>query len=374
MKVLMTGPAKGHNIKRFLRWFHEHHDLHGLDFLQYNKPGHYDLKRYNKVHFIRRFSVLQFMISIRASHLIWVHNWTPWPYLLLIILIKPGSTMLVFNFWSEKLPRRVLNERSILAWFYRYFFNRCDYLQCTWHSVKRWVDQIKESRSVLLRWGFEREYFEKIEEAELESFTVEFMESLPKDKIKYFVPKSLGFPNRHDLMIQAASLLKQRGEEDFIIYFWKGNYVSKEREETIAHMIEEKNVQNQVKIVNHPFLPNMDLMKVWSEMDVGLQICDEDQLSTAFTEPQLFKKHLIASKIFSYEKYNEEFKLNIPLVENKAESIAEAMLNVKKHPTEERELERRKRVIAHHFHFEQNITKMMELYNTRLKEEYTPVN
>lgn len=112
-----------------------------------------------------------------------------------------------------------------------------------------------------------------------------------------------------------------------------------------------------IKIEEHSYLPFYDMGKIWEVMDCGLQIVRNDQLSTTFLEPQLFKKELIASNIYPYQKYNEEFNVSIPLIDINSESVAKEMELLIKgvNKTADTVLEQRTDVVKENFVFEKNI-------------------
>lgn len=363
MKILMTGPGKGHNVQRFLKWFNQRPDEYEFYYHHYNKAEHYPLESFQNLNFISTYEGMKLAQAIHKADLIWVHNWTPWPFLMLILAFKQKRAVLSFNFWSEKLPREILSGNNFKSKFYRYFFSKCHVLQTSWYSVKDLVDQFGHPNSRLMRWGFEEEYFEPVKEGKLSKFALDFVKDLPGDVFKFFVPKTIGFPNRHDLMVEAAGELVAKGIEDFCIYFWKGNRVETKVEEKILEMIHDSKLEKQVKLVNHPFLSNRDMVYIWQHMDAGLQLCDQDQLSSAFTEPQLFKKQVIASEIESYQLYNDFYDVKIPLVSNSdLMQIADAMeeaITQNEHPEE---LRRRQDIIKTHYRFSNNMEEMMSYF------------
>ena len=353
----MTGPGGGHNVKRFFRWFEEHSGEYQLTYHPYNRPGHYDLADYPSIEILPRFNPLKLVQAIRRAEVIWIHNWTPVPVLRLISIYKRRKAVVNFNFWSEKLPRAVFRKQGAHK-FYRLFWQQCDILQCTWYGVKDWLDKIGCARVEMLRWGLEREYFENLANHLPTAFTRQFIQNLPHDRFKFFFPKTIGFPNRHDLIVEVAERLRTDGFQ-FVVYFWVGNRKDRAYFQQLQKLISEKNLSEVVRIVEHPFLPNLDIASIWRVMDAGLQICDQDQLSTSFTEPQLFKKPIVASAINSYQRFNREFKVQIPLVENNVDALAEAMANAMTQAIPDSELEQRSANIKEHFQFEKNMLNIM---------------
>ena len=87
-------------------------------------------------------------------------------------------------------------------------------------------------------------------------------------------------------------------------------------------------------------------------------------MSSAFTEPQLFEKVIIASDIESYRVYNKEYNVNVPLVSNDSlDSISKMMKDaIQGSLYSKEEFEKRKSVIETYYNFEQNMPEILEYF------------
>ncbi|MFB6258275.1 MAG: glycosyltransferase [Flavobacteriales bacterium] len=365
MKILMFGPAKGHNVKRFLDHF-QGSDEHELHYFYFTKPEHYQLASYDRIHWIPYYDPFRLLKALRSKKdLLWVHNWTPLPILLFILLFRRRDVPINFNVWSEPVPL-IARSSSLKGWFYRFFFRRCRTIQCTWFSTYDHIKALKGVNPVLLRWGMEEGWFHEDEKAPYMDETKDFLERLPRDKLRFFFPKSIGLYNRHDLIIEACRRLVQEGRQDFVIYFWLGNHNPPDKLEDYRQRIERHGLTPYIELVEHSFLPLQDIKAIWKTMDVGLQLLDKDQFSTSIQEAMLLKKELVASDIPPYRKFEEHFELDLELIPNEEKAIAARMrelLDGKR--TDEEELEGRKAVLEKEYRFDQNIERMLNFFQER---------
>lgn len=356
----MLGPAKGHNVKRFFDYF-QGSEEHSLSYLYFNAPEHYDLASYDRIHWIPHTRPLAFLKALRSvPDLIWVHNWTPVPILFFILLFRKRSSPINFNVWSEPIPRTA-RSKTLKGRFYRYFFRKCRTVQCTWYGTFDLLKDLKGIHPVLLRWGMVEDWFQSTDPALAEEETRNFLNSLPRERTRFFFPKSLSPGNRHDLLVEASRNILERGMDEFVVYFWLGNHNPPELLEEVQGRIESEGVEDHVRIVEHSFLPDHDMKLIWEHMDAGLQILDMDQLSTSLQEPMLLKKELIASDLSPYRRFEEEFGVDLNLIPNEAERIAERMeAVVRGERTDPEELNKREKVLWDHYRFDENMERMLE--------------
>ncbi len=358
----MFGPAKGHNVKRFLNYFQDSSE-HQLSYFYFTKPEHYDLGAFDRIRWIPYYRPFLLIRALRQPFdLLWVHNWTPLPVLLMILFFRRKDVPINFNVWSEPVPLMALSN-SLKGRFYRFFFRRCRTVQCTWFSTYDHVRRIPKVRPVLLRWGMEEGWFQEDDRAPYEEESRSFLNGLPADKMRFFFPKSLGSHNRHDLIIEASALLRKEGYENFIVYFWLGNHNPPGTLRGYRERVAAYDLEGTIQFVEHSFLPLQDIKAIWKAMDVGLQILDKDQFSTSIQEAMLLKKELIASDIPSYRKFQEHFDLDLDLIPNRVDELASRMktlLHGKQ--TSEKELEKRKAVLEKEYRFEKNMERMLTAF------------
>ncbi len=363
MRILMFGIGHGHNVKRFFDHFQDS-DEHELTYFYTSRPGHYDLSKYDRIRWIPFYRPFKLLKALRSrSDLLWVHNWTPIPVLLFILLFRRKDVPINYNVWSEPVPREARSNTWKGA-FYRFFFRRCRTVQCTWYGTYELLEPLRGVNPVLLRWGMEEVWFREGDPEALQKETKDFLDSLPEDRTRFFFPKSLSKGNRHDLIIDATEILVQRGRTNFIVYFWMGNESPDQLLRGYRERIRSAELEEWVRIVEHSFLPSHDIKLIWEAMDVGLQILEMDQFSTSIQEPMLLKKELIASDLPPYRKFEEKFGLDLGLIPNEKERIAERMERIiDGERSSEDELERRKEVLWNEYRFDRNIEKMLSYFD-----------
>ena len=363
----MIGPGKGHNVKRFLDYF-ENDETNKLSYFFFNFGNHYSLKKFTN---IDAFSYKQLhrlfkILRNKSLNIIWVHNWCPWPIILLVILLKHRETVLNYNIWSEHIPK-ISRINSLRGFFYKYFMTKCDYLQCHWYSTFRYFEDSKDVNPILIPWGIEKEYFES-KDSNISEFSKRFINSIDSSKYNFFIPKSINNHNRHDLVIEAVSILIQSGIKNFVVYIWLGNHVNKVLLNQYTERILELNISKYIVIIEHPFLSITDIKKIWESMDCCLQLLNNDQLSTSILEAMIFNKEIIASDIFAYRMLNYKTNLCFELVANDIQSVAVQMKKkILGSKTKKNILDRRREFVYTTRQFEKNIILMLQVFSKKWK-------
>ena len=357
--ILMHGPCFGHNVKFFLDFFNKK-SHYKLTYLFVGRQE-YNNKTHPNVRFIRisltPLSILKFIsIILRKWDLLWIHGGYSLKLLGLLVLMKNPGTKVVLNIWGNYVPK-ILIKNSVNSILYRLIFQMIDFIQCNWYGTYLVLKSIKAGLNLEVNpWGLDNIYFRKKDNDEISEFTSKFVSNLPKEAFKIFYPKSIIPLTRHDLLINAAKILVDKKINNFIIYIWVGNMVKEGYFQKYRQMIKEYELEDFVKIVKHPFLPFFDLKKIWQEMDCGYHVIENDQLSTAFIEPMLFKKELIASNILAYRIFNRKFNIDLKLIDLKPEIIANSLESlIKGERTSKDELLKRKQIILDNFVFDDNL-------------------
>lgn len=363
MKVLMYGPGKGHNAQRFLKWFSKSTE-HQLTYFYFNKANvHWKLADYSNIPFISYTQPFKLISALRKGpDLLWVHNWTPIPFLLLTLLFRKRSTRMVFNVWSEPVPI-MAGKPGLKGAIYRKFFRSCDLVMSTWYSTWRHLEKISNINLEVRQWGLEAEFFEPAQLANAAEETKQFVAGLPQNRYRFFFPKSVNNWARHELIIEAANLVVQRGVTDFAVYIWTGNHNDAAVLQHLKDLTANYNLQEQILFPEHSFLSNHDMQVIWQHMHCGLQIVAKDQLSTSFTEPMLLKRELLAIDLYPYKVFDEKFDVQLNLVTD-AESLANRMQAlIQGNATPDELLEKRRQVILNGWQFEQNMPRMLQRFN-----------
>ncbi|MEQ9063831.1 MAG: hypothetical protein RIE58_06620 [Vicingaceae bacterium] len=353
MKVLMFGPGKGNNIALFLNYFDENSEHHQLTYGYFTKQAHFNLRStYRKVHFFPAYSIYQLIKGLRADvDLIWIHNWTPLPLLILIVLFAKRGSVLNLNVWSETLPK-LWKTNHWKAVIYRSILKKVDVVQCNWYGTLDLVNEIQGIDPVLLPWGLDDENFNKHSPKMMGQETTAFVASLDRNKIKFFFPKSISRSNRHDIVIDASKNLLASGYDQFQVYIWPGNHIDKRLMNELQERIINQGLGSYVIIVDHLFVKNYEMKYIWEHMDCGLNVIEADQLSASFIEPQLYKKELIASNISAYRHYEKKYGLQLDLIQPNVDEVARRMVEILDgRRTQDLELRLRKKQVEVHYCF-----------------------
>ena len=363
MNIIMYGPPKGHNIKLYLDFFQNNPTEYRLTYV-YTGAQRYPFKEFSNITFIdykkdfSKFFGLVFT-GFKSFDLIWIHNWVKFYIVLINLWFKNKSVKLNFSVWSEPLPREIY-KNTIKGFVYRYIFRKANSVQNLWYGTYNLIQRRGINAHLqVIPWGLSKIYYNYPNHCETAE-AKDFIENLPKDKLKFFWPKSISYASRHDLIIEAAELLNKKGVSNFVVYFWLGNAVNPKIFQDLVDLIKQKKVENQIKIVEHGFLPFEDIIQIWKAMDVGLQIASHDALSTSLLEPLFFKKEVIVTNIEPYKILKKEFNFKIDLINQDKNELAEAMLNlIEGNKTSDLELDNRSKAISQNFNFEENIKRQI---------------
>jgi len=367
----MIGPAHGHNIKSFFDFFNINQNYE-LTFAYDGEDEYSSL--YENIKFVK-FSpnpalLLQFIKLIREPHnLIWYHGGYSIGVLFLENLFHLKKTIVTINIWGPVMLQWAVQKNS-KGFLYRYFLNKADIVQCGWYGTKRQMDKFNpESKSVVLPSGIEKSFFLESGDS-ISTFTKDFINQIPTDKTVFFYPKSIIPQTCHKEIVEAAKELLEKGVKNFLIYFWLGNLHNRTEIDLIKNMITKYSLEDQIEIVFHDFLPFVDIKAIWSRVDVGFLLVDDDQLSTALLEPLVMGKEIIASNIYAYRALRDKYsELELQLIENVPAAIAQRMEDfIDGNRTLEYILEKRKKVIEKEFNFEKNLQKMLDYYQQLTKD------
>lgn len=360
--------AAGHNIIPFLEHFNSSPE-HELTFIYAKDRTFFPEKC--KINFIRfSFSptkIIRLKKTISKNYdLVWFHGGHSALIFYFFIKWKSKGSHFIFNVWNEWLIKRA-QKNTIKSFLFRSAFKKADVIHCNWHGTAELVKETGWNNNVrVFYWGLNQAHFEvhnEIETAEAK----EFINSLPANKTKFFFPKSISSNSRHDLIIEACAKLVEQGVSNFIVYFWLGNTNNEHLLAQYRRQIQENHLQEHVIIQSHGFLPFSDLQLIWKEMDAGLQIAANEQLSTTFLEPLWYKKELLVTNILPYRIFNSKFQLEIPLLPLQAEEIKSSMEQIiKGYRTPEDILQDRHKLIGKEFNLKKNIRRITSHYQELL--------
>ena len=363
-RILIIGPARGHNIQPFLDFFQSQMEYEAT--LLHGGKNEFDTKKYSNIKFVedkKRIRKIRLYYSIlrkkETPNLIWYHGGYNSYLLFLIWLIKSSQTPINLNIWGEKVPNQVV-KKGFRGWVYKFVFGRVEHIHCNWISTYNIMKSIKTKDLFIQPWGIEKRYINyEVSKCISEKASV-FIKTIPSDKICFFVPKSIIKPVRHDLIIKAVKRLGIEGHNNFVVYFWLGETNDPSLLSEYKKFIDKNNLQT-IKTVKHNYIPYNDLIMIWNKMDAGIMLVNNDQLSVTFLETMLFKKELIASNILPYKYYNEKFNTELNLVNLDTDSVYNAMKKyIDGYKSNSEILDRRSNIVKEHFCFEKNIKKVLK--------------
>lgn len=366
MKVLMFhGRAGGHNILPFLEYFNDSTE-HKLTFVYSNDRTYYPEKdkiEYHKFSFNPKKLFRLSKIIGGEYDLIWYHGGHSALILFVFSLLRSKNSTFIFNVWNEWLIQKA-KRGGIKGKMFQYGIRHADVIHCNWHGTAQvladtgWHSNIK-----VFYWGLQKENFSEHLIPESEE-TKDFIAQLPVDKVKFFFPKSISPNSRHDLVIQAASKLVNKGITNFTAYLWLGNSNDEELLGEYSLQIKSLGLDENVILKKHGFLSFGDMQLIWKQMDAGLQIAANEQLSTTFLEPQFYEKEIVVTDILPYRIYNDKFDVQIPLIPLKTEAVAESMeAIISGQLTPKEQIIRRKEVVESNFNFSKNIEDIIRHYD-----------
>jgi hypothetical protein len=372
MKVVMFGPCYGHNIEPFIEFFHKRKD-HKLSFVFTGDDFFFKNKKYPLINFLRlNFNppfVFKTILAIKDSpDLIWFHANNVY-VLLFFLFFRNKKDLFVINIWSEKIPRLILSN-SIKGRLWKYALSKGDYIQCNWYGTEELLKKSMEDSNIVVHpWGLHEDYF-KTEYNNIGDIALNFVEKLPKDKVKFYYPKSITFSSDHDAIIDAVADLVKKSTTNFVVYFWMGNILDKKQEKVLVEKIRQLELSDFIKMEKHNYISYNDIKYIWSHMDVGLQIAIFDQLSSTLLEPMLMQKEVIATDIEPYRKLNELYSnINLKLISRNSGELSKAMkYYVEGGGSSQSLILARKIMVEDEFNFSNNLEKTLFFYqNSKMK-------
>ncbi len=352
MKVIMFGPGYGHNAAGFIDLFKADTN-HEYTYISKGKVEWQASKNLKVLSYESKFTI-EIISELKKESFIWVHGGYDIKQLLAILYYKNKNSILSINLWGEKVASMSI-KNNLRGRVYKYIFNKANILHCNWYGVYDLI-KYKYKNAKVHPWGLVDDFFNEDSDG-LSEFANNFLKSLPKDKVKFFYPKSILPVSGQLEVIDACNILKDELGSSFVVYLWSGNALDEYMRNECSVRIKKYGLEETVQIIEHPYLPFSDIKEIWGKMDCGLQIAKSDQLSTSFLEPQYLQKEIIATSIAAYVAYNEKFETNLRLVSVDAIEISKAMKEIINGGdiVKPKVLAHRKSIIENEFNFSKNI-------------------
>jgi len=368
MLILMTGPGYGHNIEPWLEYFQDRSADYQLWFVC-NSFG-LDRNRFPALRILEygtsRRRILELLISLRRHRfdVLYLHGaHTPVYPLLFLHLVRYRKA--VVNVWGNRIIDGATDGRALTRPLYRRVFAAVDFVFFTWLGTKGRFEAAFpgfREKAILTPWGMHRDWF-RDDRPPPGDFTERFLASIAPEAFFCFWPKSVIRLTRLDLVVAALGRLRASGLEmnNFQLVVWMGNVEDTAYRAELETQIRALQLEKQVQFVHHPPVPFSDMYYLWQRANLGLNIVEQDQLSTTVLEPMLLEKNLLLSDIEPYRILNEQHRLGLDLVKNSVEGVAEALgsvLSGRAAPPRAL-LEHRSRVVRDEFCFDRNLDRTM---------------
>ena len=248
---------------------------------------------------------------------------------------------------------------------WKYALNRVNCIQCNWHNTKKiLIKSIKSVKVEVLPWGLHNDYF-KTEYDNIGDIALNFVKTLPGNKVKFYYPKSITFSSDHDAIVDAVNILVKNSIDNFIVYFWMGNIIDIKREKFLVEKIKKLGLTDYIKLEKHDYISYSDIKYIWSNMDVGLQIAIFDQLSSTLFEPMIVGKNVIVTDIEPYRILNSKHEnIELKLINRDAQTISDEIhYYIKGNSSKKDIIRKRIEMVENHFNFDVNIENALTFYN-----------
>ncbi|WP_299764744.1 hypothetical protein [uncultured Dokdonia sp.] len=360
MKIAMIGPGYGHNIKPFLDYF-ETDISHSLDF--YYHTNDFLIEKYEKINFFSTPKRINYLLKhIKSYDVIWLMGGGRLMYLLyFILLFKKKKSHAILHIWSEDLPRSIM-QKSFMGIFKKIMVSNFTIINCNWFGTANIFKGKIKNKVQVNALGMVNDYFLDIDSPDRDLKKI--LDKIDNNTYNFYYPKSFTKSSRHDLVIEAANILKEKNKLNFKIYFWEGNVVDIAFKKNVLNLIDKYDLSSYVILLKKDkFYSTEEFNLLWGKMDCGLQIAEYDQISNTVFEPLINEKDIIISDIEPYRYLEHYFGFKLVLTPLKTKDIAirmEGMITGKMR-TDIKEKSDIKKSILEKYRFETN-------FNSNLKK------
>lgn len=324
MKLALFGPGFGHNIEPFLDHFNSKTSIE-CDFY-YHGMNSFNKKYTGLNYFSIKKNLIQFVSNVSKYDVIWLMGGGKLMYLLYILLyFRKKKSTTVIHIWGEQLPLRAISNNlygKITSNILRTF----DIINCNWYGTADILRPNFKDKVQVNVLGLSDLYFNPPENIDPE--IIKMMSLVDETTYNFYYPKSFLSVSRHDLVVEAVNILRNRSLDNFKVYFTEGNANNIERQNEIRGLIHKYDLQEYIIILDRvKYFDTQNFNLLWGKMDCGLQIAQHDQLSNTIFEPLINKKELIISNIAPYQYIEEFFGFHLELTNLDMFDLALAMEN-----------------------------------------------
>lgn len=345
--MLLFGPGYGHNTESKLNSLKDT-SLFRVDFIAFRLdksfvekypyinfiPSKFELRRKNPLKSIK--SVIWLYKQVRlsgeydVSYSLGVEGFLG----ALFFLFTKKKTKKALELWSVIIVERARRNRALYEKFDRYIIKRADYICQSWWGIKEmFVNAFPKYENKFLMYHLTCPdiFFSEEKHLPQSEFVKDFLNRIPQNQVVCFWPRSFVPSNNHKLLIDALGLIKEQSPElleNFKLYLWGGNERNEVSYKRMKDAIITNNLSDNVEIVEHPFVPQNDIFAIEERSDFFVQITNNDILSTFIMEMLCSCKPFVLSDNRTFQFLNEIYNLNVPLVENTPQSIADRIYKI----------------------------------------------
>jgi hypothetical protein len=333
--ILIWGPGHGHNITHILEYFNTKNTVE-VYFLtqQYSFRDKYNniniIDYYLKNKFFKRVYLLFILLRIKRIDILYIQGEST-VYDLFTVSYFGKFRKKVYNVWSENIINKILN-RKFTGKIYKLIFNRFDLIQCNWHGTyNKLVNHMPyySKKAIVQPGGLKPSFF--IETPPQSDFIKEFVKKLAGYKSVLLNLRSIADYNAIEVLLHAFLRVKGLNKEVFdssILIFWPGNNVDPEKRRYINLFINKYKLHNNVKYVDHPFVPDSDIRFLITNSDIIVNLVKHDQLSSSVLEAIYLEKDQLLSDIEPYRILNSKYDMQLNLLELEPNVIADEIISI----------------------------------------------
>ena len=250
-----------------------------------------------------------------------------------LFFLAKRKTLKVFEIWSNSILDTAKNKDLFGRADY-YILKKADYISQYWWSIKEQLDiSFPEfsNKFLLFPLRHSNNRFTRVSHRPESVFVRELMSRIPDEQIVCFWPRSIIPSNNHVLCLEALSLIKRRNPylmDGFKLYIWGGNIDNADCRQKLDDAIKRLSLSANVEVINHPFVPINDIYALEERSDFFIQISHDDVLSSFIFDMIYSGKPFVLSNLRTFQFLNEIYDLQIPLVDNTQEAIADSIENI----------------------------------------------
>lgn len=370
LKMLLVGPGFGHNTEGVLNSFQEC-ELWDVTFLAttidpafVNKYTNirfvpYDCRIYTKHPFRTLKNMLKLAIYARFKEKYDViYNLGLCGIMhapLYLFAIK--KSILAFEIWSNSVLDSAYSHKSFSEKIDAFILKKTDLVCQYWWGIKeKFVNLFPqyENKWLMYPLGYSDIYFSDEKHHPESEYVKNFLAKIPDDQIVCFWPRSIIPSTNHGLTIEALGKIKAENPDllsKFKLYIWAGNLDHTDCRKKIDDGIKKYGLHENIEIIRHPFVPKNDIFAIEERTDFFINIVNADVLSSFIMEMICSKKPFVLSNLRTFQFLNENYGLDIPMVENNVNEIADAIKTILmgNEKTTNKEFENRKQLCRKYF-------------------------